>query len=158
MSLSEELKLDQPIETVEHESVLNIVYTASLISKVSFRYFRANNITDAQFNALMQLKYAAHQELSQIELSRRLVVNRANITGLIDRLEKIGLVKRTYPPQDRRVIIVKITEKGFSLLEKLEPVYFEHVNRLMNHIGKQQMKQLMQYLETIRHNLKTIRF
>lgn len=156
MSLSEELKLDQPIETTEHESILNIIYTASLISKASFRYFRTFKITDAQFNALMQLKYATRQELSQIELSRRLVVNRANITGLIDRLGKIGLVKRTYPPEDRRVIIVRITEKGLALLDKLEPGYFEHVNKLMEHMGKQGMKQLIQYLETIRNNLKKI--
>ena len=64
MGLAEELGLDKPIQTVEHESLLNIIYTGTMISRASFRYFQGSGLTDAQFNVLIQLKYAAERSLS----------------------------------------------------------------------------------------------
>ena len=94
MGLAEELGLDKPIQTVEHESLLNIIYTGTMIARASFRYFQGADLTDAQFNVLVQLKYAGERSLSQSALGRRLVVNKADMTGIIDRLEKAGLVVR----------------------------------------------------------------
>jgi MarR family 2-MHQ and catechol resistance regulon transcriptional repressor len=61
-------------------------------------------ITDAQFNVLIRLQYASERFLSQADLER-LVVNKADMTGIIDRLERAGLVRREDCPKDRRVSI-----------------------------------------------------
>ena len=60
------------------------------------------------------------------------MVNRVpDITRLVDRMEKIGLVKRRHFPSDRRVVLVQITQKGSDLLEELdEPVLQLHRNQL----------------------------
>ncbi len=150
MSLREELGLDQPIETIEHECLLNIVYTGTIFSKLSYQFFSQSDITDAQFNVLMQLKYSKQQKLSQVELSKRLFVNRADVTGLIDRLEKGGFVKRGSHPTDRRVNLIAITSKGLELLARLEPEYFQEVNKIFGNFGKTEIKDLINNLEKVR--------
>ncbi len=154
MNLKEELGLDQAIETMEHECLLNILYTATMLYKTSYLYFRQYGITDAQFNVLIQLRYAGHQGLSQADLGRRLVVNKADMTGIIDRLEKTGLVGREDHPKDRRINIIKITRKGGGMVNKLEPGYFTGVKKLMSGMPKGDMKTIMKGMEKIRENIR----
>ncbi len=154
MGLTEELGLDRPVETVQHESLLNIVYTGTMIARASFRYFQGHKLTDAQFNVLMQLKYAEGNTLSQVALSRRLVVNKADMTGIIDRLERDRLVERRAHPGDRRVKMVSMTKKGARAVERLEPGYFEGLGRLMSGIPSADLKRLNRTLERIRGNIR----
>lgn len=154
MKLKEELGLDQSIQTLEHESLLNIVYTGTMINKVSYRYFQQYGITDIQFNVLMQLKYAKSNGLSQSVLSRRLVVNKADMTGIIDRMEKAKLLERTDDPTDRRVYLIKITGKGDRIIQQIEPGYFRQVDRLMKGLKKTEISQIIHSLEVIRANLR----
>jgi DNA-binding MarR family transcriptional regulator len=154
MNLKEELRLDQAIETMEHECLLNILYTATMLYKTSYVYFRQYGITDAQFNVLIQLRYGKQQGLSQVDLGRRLVVNKADMTGIIDRLEKAGLVGREDHPKDRRVNIIKITRKGWNMANKLEPGYFAGVKKLMAGISKNDMKTIIEDMEKLRENIR----
>jgi len=154
MNLKEELGLKQTIETVEHECLLNVLYTATMIYKASYIYFRQYGLTDAQFNVLIQLQYEKQQGLSQADLGRRLVVNKADMTGIIDRLEKAGLVGRENHPKDRRINIIKITRKGRDIVNKLEPGYFTGVKKLMSGISKYGMKVIIKDMEKIRENVR----
>ena len=154
MGLVEELGLDRPIETVEHESLLNIVYTGTLIARASFRYFQGHRLTDAQFNVLVQLKYAGGSALSQAALGRRLVVNKADMTGIIDRLERTGLVERVAHPNDRRVNLVRMTAEGENAVETLEAGYLEGVGKLMSGISQTDLNRLNRILEKVRRNVK----
>jgi len=154
LGLAEELGLDKPIQTVEHESLLNVIYTGTMISRASFRYFQGSKLTDAQFNVLVQLKYARERSLSQSVLGRRLVVNKADMTGIIDRLEKTGLVVRLSHPTDRRVHMIVMTEKGETLVNSLEPGYLDGVHRLMAGIPDKDLRSLNKTLEKVRSNIE----
>ena len=154
MNLKEELGLDQTIETMEHECLLNVLYTATMLYKASYIYFRQYGITDAQFNVLIQLQYEKQQGLSQTDLGRRLVVNKADMTGIIDRLEKAGLVRREDHPKDRRINIIKITRKGRDIVNKLEPGYFTGVKKAMSGMSKNDMKTIIKGMEKIRENVR----
>jgi MarR family 2-MHQ and catechol resistance regulon transcriptional repressor len=154
LGLAEELGFDRPVQTVEHESLLNIVYTGTMISRASFRYFQGSPLTDAQFNVLVQLKYAKERSLSQSALGRRLVVNKADMTGIIDRLEKAGLVMRLPHPTDRRVHMIAMTEKGERMADGLEPGYLDGVHQLMAGIPGKDLRSLMRTLEKVRRNIE----
>ncbi len=153
MGLAEELGLDKPIQTIEHESLLNIVYTGTMIARASFRYFQGHKLTDAQFNVLVQLKYASDRSLSQSALGRRLVVNKADMTGIIDRLEKTGLVARRSHPSDRRVNMITMTDKGEEAVGTLEPGYLDGVRAVMAGISKKDLRNLNRVLEIVRMNV-----
>ncbi len=154
MNLKDELGLDQAIKTMEHECLLNIVYTGSMINKSAYRYFSRFGITETQFNVLMLLKYTLSEGLSQVALSKRLVVNKADMTGLINRLEKKALAERLRDGNDRRINLIKITRRGKEILLKVEKEYFAEVNRLFKGCPKTGIKAMIQGLETIRKNLR----
>ena len=155
MALQQELGLKKDFTVLEHEAILNIYYTASLIKKQASEFFRTFGLTDVQFNVLMLLYYQSGSEegLSQAQLSDMMLVNRANITSLIDRMEKGGLVVRTAAANDRRYNIVKMTSKGKKLLAKAEPLYAKQVEEMMAPTKSAEQKKLITVLEKIRSRL-----
>ena len=83
-----------------HELTAAVMATADVFLRESQRLFRPHGLTAAQYNVLNILA-ATPDGISQRELGDRLVVDRSNVTGLLDRLEKIGWVRRTDDPQSQ---------------------------------------------------------
>ena len=154
MSLKEELKLKKPIALLSHEALLNIYYTATAIKKDITDFLHQFSLTDVQFNVLMLLEHHCDDSggLSQAQISRMMLVNKANITSLIDRMEKGQLVKRT-AADDRRFNIVKTTAKGKKLLEKVEPLYGKEVTRIMASLNQVEQKKLITNMEKVRNGI-----
>ena len=155
MSLESELCLKKPFTLLAHEALLNIYYSASCLKKKAGEFLRPFGLTDVQFNLMMLLKYQTDQEggLSQAQLSNMMLVNRANITTLIDRMEKTHLVVRTHAPADRRTNIVKLTDRGRELLARIEPLYTAEVKRIMAALKQEEQKTVIEMLEKIRGNI-----
>jgi len=155
MSLEFELCLRQPITWQAHEALLNTYYTASCMRKRAGEFLRPFGLTDVQFNLMMLLKYQSTPDkgLNQALLSNMMLVNRANITSLVDRMEKAGLVARTDAPSDRRSNIVKLTARGRKLLDHIEPLYTKEVDRVMAALDRAEQKTLIAMLEKVRANI-----
>jgi DNA-binding MarR family transcriptional regulator len=155
MSLELELCLRRPFTLLAHEALLNIYYSASCLKKKAGEFLRPFGLTDVQFNLMMLLKYQCEQDegLSQAQLSSMMLVNRANITSLIDRMEKADLVIRTPAPADRRTNIVKLTVRGKELLAQIEPLYTMEVKRIMSALELNEQKTVIEMLERIRGNV-----
>lgn len=155
MPLEQELGLKKGFETGEHEALLNIYYTASLLKKKADVFFHQFGLTDVQFNVIMLLAYqsGSQEGLSQAQLSDMMLVNRANITSLVDRMEKAGLVTRTAEPGDRRYNIVKMTAKGKKVFAKVEPLYQRQVQEIMTSLKPAEQKKLAAMLEKIRKKI-----
>jgi len=153
--MSLELCLRKPITLLAHEALLNTYYTASCLRKRVSELLRPFGLTDVQFNLMMLLKYQSGPEegLSQAQLSNMMLVNRANITSIIDRMEKAGLVVRTPAPSDRRSHIIKLTNRGRELLDRIEPLYTKEVKRIMAVLKQAQQKTLIAMLEKVRANI-----
>lgn len=154
--LEKELGLKEGIASPAHEAVLNIYYTGDLLKKRAREFFREFGITDVQFN-LMELLYRQAGDgagLTQADLSRMLLVNRSNITSLIDRMEKAGLVRRVDVPGDRRYNSVELTPRGKGLLSDLEDGYMAKIGEVMSALGRPEMEELISALEKIRQNLR----
>lgn len=155
MSLKHELRLAKPITLLPHDALLNIYYTASRLKKQADEFFHPFGLTDVQFNLMMLLCYQGGPEegLIQARISRMMLVNRANITSLIDRMEKAGLVVRTLIPTDRRYNVIKLTDRGKKLLDEVEPLYTKKVKKLMATLKEADQKRLIGMLEKIRTEL-----
>jgi len=150
MGLKEELKLTKPLASLEHEALLNIYYTAVAMKKKAIDSLKPFGVTDVQLNLLMMLRHQGGTEgLSQARLGKLMVVGRANVTGLVDRLERDGLIRRT-ETDDRRCNIIQLTDKGNRLLDKIEPKYAKEVHNLMGSFTKQELKEMVILLEKAR--------
>jgi DNA-binding MarR family transcriptional regulator len=150
MKLQRELKLKQPLASVNHEALLSVVRTSALMQKLSDRFFSQFGLTDVQFNILMILKEHGSTGLSQQELSEHLIVTKSNVVGLIDRLERSGYVLRMSHPSDRRFNQIVLTPKGGKLQLKIEELYFAEVDKMMNELTASQKSAVIQAMEKIR--------
>lgn len=131
----------------------DIVATADLFLRESARLFRPHGLTAAQFNVLNLL--AAKEEeagFSQRELADALVVDRSNVTGLVDRMEAAGWVRRVDDPGDRRVYRVKLTASGRKLWEKVAPGYADVVGQVTARLTQKAMRETVGLLATLRED------
>lgn len=158
MSLERELHLRTPIKPLEREVLLNVYYTASCVKKKADEFFRQFGLSDVQFNVMMLLKHQSDPSqrdaggLSQAQISEMMLVNPANITSLIDRMEKAHLVTRTTAPADRRSNIVTLTDYGSTLLAKVEPLYLQEIARTAV-LSNAEQHELIAMLERLRQKL-----
>jgi len=133
-----------------YDLVIQVLSVANVMVKESHRLFRPHGLSDAQFNVLNVLGPEA-AGLSQRALSEVLVVDRSNITGLLDRMEVSGWVKRTDHPSDRRVYVVTLTGEGRKLWQKVLPEYVAVVRKVTAAIPAADLKRTLgtlQQLET----------
>jgi DNA-binding MarR family transcriptional regulator len=138
---------------INREAMAGIIRTSSLLLRVAGRFFSKYVVTDVQFNILLILKEETNG-LSQQTLSERLTVTKSNIVGLIDRLEKSGLVKRQSHPEDRRANCVVLTPEGRTILEKVEGDYALEVDRIMGGLSQAEKKSIISATQKVRDYLK----
>ncbi|MFC1692496.1 MarR family winged helix-turn-helix transcriptional regulator [Candidatus Latescibacterota bacterium] len=153
MSLQHELCFLEPFKNLAHETLLSIVVTGTLLVKEGHRILLPFSITEAQFNVLMLLKHQTENgRMSQTRLGKMLLVNRSNVTGLIDRMEQVGWVRRTADIGDRRVNQVEITESGHEIIERSQKAYYTRIEEIMSVLSPEERKHLCRMLESVRES------
>lgn len=125
-----------------------VMATADGFLRESHRLFRPLGLTGAQYN-LLNVLAGSDGGLSQRGISDRLVVDRSNVTGLIDRMEKAGWVKRTDDPKDRRVYRVLLTPAGRKLWEKVTPRYQAVVAQVTRAVPERRMREVVAVLREL---------
>jgi len=107
-------------------SIRRLVRAVSLDSAKMSRQF---SLTAPQSGVLRSL--ASNGPISSAQLSRELYVTPSNITGIIDRLEKKGLVQRVRKEGDRRVALITLTQAGEQLSSQLpDPIEIKLISAL----------------------------
>ena len=156
MALQQELGLRHNFTHLEHEALLGLYYTGTLVRKRATEFFEPHGLTDVQFNVLMLLWHqrGEHDGLSQVELARMMLVNRANVTAIVDRMEKAGLVRRRPVPGDRRMNLVAMTRKGKEVLARVEGAYMAEVRRIMSALNRGEQETLRALLARVRARLQ----
>ncbi|HEY9282614.1 MAG TPA: MarR family transcriptional regulator [Pyrinomonadaceae bacterium] len=148
--LQKELKQTKPFASLEEEVILNLARTAEYVGSRGAEVLKRADLTPTQYNALRILRGAGEEGLTCGEISERMVTKDSDITRLLDRLERRGLIRRERPETNRRVVVTRITGEGLSLLAELdEPVNEKH-RKLAGHLGKQRLKALNELLEAMR--------
>jgi DNA-binding MarR family transcriptional regulator len=111
---------------------LRLLATANLIAgELGARLKARHGISLAQFDYLAQLHRSADADLAMSELGRRLMVTSGNVTGLTDRLERQGWVRRERASHDRRTQFVRLTADGRARFEAIAAEHRQWVQELM---------------------------
>lgn len=154
MSLKDELGLSA-FATMEHEAALSIYLTGDLIKKRAREFFKSYNITDVQFNVMDLLNNESPKGggLIQAQLGRMMVVKRSNVTSILDRMERDGLVERIDVPGDRRYNEVRLTDKGRSVVTMVKDSYMSGVEELLSALSEGEIASLMDMLGRIRKRI-----
>ena len=141
-------------DDAEHEALMGIWWSGILLKQQARRFFKNHVASESQFNVMMALKYAG-KPLSQQDLSERLLVDKSNLTGLIDSLEKLDFVKRCNVPNDRRLYRLELTAQGAAFLNEVETPYRELVKKIMSVFNADDLKQLTGYMVRLQVGLES---
>ena len=111
--------------------VLSIVRAFHFINQELVRGQLEYGISPPECGVLIELRLAGPPyKMTPTQLYNRLLVTSGGMTGRIDRLEKLGLLCRLPDPQDRRSILVQLTENGHELIQAAGQTHFHIMERL----------------------------
>jgi DNA-binding MarR family transcriptional regulator len=110
----------------ERDLVTGVIQLANLLTRRLGPVFEKAKITPQQWSVLSALS-AEDTPSTLVVLARRLGVTKQNMTGMIARLEQLGLAERNDDPQDLRSSRVQLTRRGRSLVERVRPAYTEWI-------------------------------
>ena len=145
--LQSAIKQTRPFGSLEQEASLTLTRLASELNAEQAELLRGAGVTWTQYNALRILRGAEGEPLSCGEIGERMISRDSDVTRLLDRLEKQGLVRRARGERDRRVVKTRITDKGLALLAELDQPVAEMHARQLGHRGATKLRTLLSLLE-----------
>lgn len=152
--LQRELKKRNPFDSPGQEAALAILRTADSLQICFARLFRAHGLTPSQYNILRILR-GEGAPLPILEIASRTVTVVPGITGLVDRLERAGLLRRRRCEADRRVVRAELTESGKEALASLDEPLARLHRELLGHLDAAELGQLIALLDKARSRLGT---
>jgi DNA-binding MarR family transcriptional regulator len=138
-----------------YRALMELLRTADTVWNASRVFFERWDLSPSQFNVL-NLLHLNPGGLSQTDLSRQLIMHRSNLTGLVDRLEKRGLVARREVAADRRAYSVVLTAAGDKLLRGILPRYYQEAARVWDRLSARRAAELIADLQQVAENAQRI--
>lgn len=105
------------------------------------------DLTPPQFYVLATIGYTGGIPFS--EIGEKMMVTVSNLTGIVDRLEEKGLVTRERDAHDRRIVRVRLTEKGSKLYKNTTPLFEKSISQFFSPLSKSQQKELASLLRKL---------
>lgn len=149
--LRQAIQQRKPFESLEQEVFLEVLRTGHALVEGLVELLRPYGLTQPQYNVLRILRGAGPTGLATGDVGDRMVASREpDVTRLLMRMERDGLVIRARRAENRRVVAARITRRGLGVLAELdEPVARMHRTQL-SHMSRRELAQLAALLERAR--------
>src|SRR5271165_4277721 len=142
----------RPAGTLEEATYLDLLRTSDLLSRRMVPVLKAVELSPTQYNVLRILR-GSPEGLPCGEIASRMITRDPDVTRLLDRMEKRGLISRSRDNKDRRTVIGRITPYGLKLLARLDEPIQEIHRKQLGHFGRNQLWSLTKLLAAARANL-----
>ena len=130
------------------KGVVNLIYTYNWMNERMKHLFDKEKITSQQFNILRILR-GAGKPLSTLQIRQRMLDKMSDTSRIVDRLVIKGLVKKNTCENDKRLVDILITDKGKTLLIKLDQ-YENDMDAIFGALSEIEVKELNSLLDKIR--------
>ena len=148
--LEKEIRQSKAIRLLEEEASLNIVRTADVLMAKVMDVLKPYGLSATQYNVLRILRGAGAAGATCKDVASRMLTRDPDITRLMDRLEKRGLLTRDRAKEDRRFVTTRLTGAGLDMVNELDgPVERLHRKQMM-HMTADQLRSLVGLLEEVR--------
>jgi MarR family transcriptional regulator, 2-MHQ and catechol-resistance regulon repressor len=149
-------KIVEPFRTTD-EAFRSLLRVFGLIRRVMEPYFAAFGISGSQWAVLIVLYRAKTESLSGLwlkDIGERLLVRPPSVTGVVDRLQRLGLVARKPSSTDSRAKQVSLTPAGCKLVERILEGHRAKVSDIFGGLTPDEQGQLHQLLDQMGEHLK----
>ena len=133
----------------EEAAFLDLLRTCDLLSRGPARVLKAEDLSATQYNVLRILR-GSPKGLPCGEIANRMITRDPDITRLLDRLEKRGLISRCRETEDRRMVMARIAPEGLKLLSALDEPVMEAHRKQLGHLGPKRLQALTELLRIAR--------
>ena len=136
-----------------------LLRTIGLLQRAMQPHFARFGISGAQWGVLRSLHRAEGEGLAGLrltDLSRRLLIRPPSVVGVVDRLQRAGLVGRDDSPTDRRAKVVHLTDPGRQLVERVLAVHGTQVQAVMGVLSAPEQSQLERLLTRLGAHLESL--
>ena len=134
----------------QHTVFIAILKTADALAQEAEQLLKSRGLTGTQFNVLRILRGAGPGGLPCTGIGDRMISHDPDMTRLLDRMEKRGLISRERQSDDRRVVKARITREGLEILKPLDQPVRDLHRRQFQHMRAAQLKMLAEILEEVR--------
>ncbi len=114
------------------------------VHKKELSVIKESGLTASQFEVLEVLRDLGDLRISDI--IEKILATGGNMTVVIDNLAKDGLVQQSADPQDKRVKLIRISDKGKSLMDDLIPRYLDNINSIFDELSEAEKRTLREIL------------
>jgi MarR family 2-MHQ and catechol resistance regulon transcriptional repressor len=132
----------------ERDLVTGVIQLANLLTRRLGPVFEKAKVTPQQWAVLAALS-SETVPVTLVALARRMAVTKQNMTGMVARLEQLGVAERQGDPNDLRSSRVSLTRRGRALVEKLRPAYDEWVRDLAGEVSERELQMLTKTIEKL---------
>lgn len=136
--------------------MVRLLLTAADTERLMEKHFGEYGLTQGRFSALMMLFHAPGHRAKPIDIADHLGVTRGNMTGILDNLERDGLILRSEDDDDRRINYVSLTTKGKKHLDKMLPTHLKRTAQLVVGLNENDRHKMVKLLDTIRAEVKKL--
>lgn len=151
VGLPSEIGKKKPFEVPEEEVFLNVARSYSILMNEMERFFKPSKLSFATYNVLRILRSAQPDGKTCSQIGADMVARVPDVTRLIDRLETANLVTRNRQNEDRRIVRVRITPSGLTLVNSLDSAIANFYRAKLGHLSKAQIEALNALLYLTRH-------
>ena len=149
MTIEEIIKVQKPL-SLEKKTLLNLTLTNQNMIESFNELLKPFDISNEQFNVLRILRGQESHILNMHGIQDRMLAKTSNTTRLVDKLLLKNLVTRNICPSNRRKIEIKLTTKGFDLLQELDPKIENYDAAFSAKLTNAELQQLNELLDKIR--------
>jgi DNA-binding MarR family transcriptional regulator len=133
----------------EEAAFLDLLRTTDLLTRGADRVLKVEDLSLTQYNVLRILR-GAPQGLPCGEIARRMITRDPDVTRLLDRMEKRGLISRSRESRDRRLVLARIAPEGLKVVNRLDEPVQEMHRKQLGHMGKDRLRALAELLAAAR--------
>ena len=144
-----ETETEDSYDVTRFSGFMQLLKTAGALDRAATHALADLDLTAGAFAALLELEAAGGQGLAPSELARRLAVARRTATLYVDILSRHGWVERTAHPDDRRMVLARLTDDGLELLAEHAHTHKQRLAALLNDMSSLQAERLRQLLQLI---------
>ncbi|MFE1310650.1 MarR family winged helix-turn-helix transcriptional regulator [Streptomyces sp. NPDC058755] len=138
------------IDGPEFRAWISLAHTYGHVSKALDRSLaQEHGISLAWFEVLGRLSNAEGERMRLLQLSRDLVVSKASVTKLVDRMELAGLVTRETPMDDKRAVYAALTPHGRAVLAKALPLQLHNIRQALASLSRDELENLQGMLDDV---------
>jgi DNA-binding MarR family transcriptional regulator len=136
-------------QSVAQEALLSLIVAAEQIEQRTAEVLERHGLTTDQFNVLRILRGVHPGGHPRGEVARRMIHRAPDVTRMLDRLERQGLIARCRDSDDRRMSVATITREGLALLDRLDPELQVLQAEITAPLGEAELRQLARLCDAL---------